>query len=173
MLVAQRRDVTYFSAGGGAVRLPLAAALNLLLVLFLLLILEHSCPAESFAPLTSFVPTPPIRIQTSPSPLQHNKFWRPHHHCHGRRRHPFTSSSIAVTQLPEPGMMIIADISSASGSVMTATAATLPVVAALLGLAQQQQLRNTLLDQQNVTATELEQFQRRARGQDLRAKVNR
>ena len=73
-------------------------------------------------------------------------------------------------------MMIIADISSASGSVMTATAATLPVVAALLGLAQQQQqqqLRNTLLDQQNVTATELEQFQRRARGQDLRAKVNR
>ena len=171
MLVAQRRDVTYFSAGGGAVRL-----LNRLLLLFLLLILEHSCPAESFAPLTSFVPTPPIRIQTSPSPLQRNKFWRQHHHCHGRGRRPFTSSSIAVTQLPEPGMMIIADISSASGSVMTATAATLPVVAALLGLAQQQQqqqLRNTLLDQQNVTATELEQFQRRARGQDLRAKVNR
>ena len=70
-------------------------------------------------------------------------------------------------------MIIIADISSGSGSVMTAAAATLPVVAALLGLAQQQQLRNTLLDQQNVTATELEQFQRRARGQDLRAKVNR
>ena len=161
MLVAKRRDATHHCC--------YAAALAVREILLLILILQHR--TDSFAPPT-FVPTiitATIRIQSSSSSRQN--FSRQH-------RHSRPPSFITTAALPEPG--IVADVAtinpigvvnSARSWIMMMTAAGIPVVVAVLTQQQQQQQRNALMYQQNVTETELEQFQRRARGQDLRAKV--